>query len=62
MDGTRQEMTKSKYDAMARMNNAKSNQWKRFNLDGKLTNLLETLSTLHGGLEQVSGVLLGENF
>lgn len=29
MDGTRQEMTASKYDAMARLNDAKTSQWKR---------------------------------
>jgi hypothetical protein len=59
LDGTRQEMTKSKYDAMARLNNAKGNQWKRFSLDRKLTNMLEKLSTLHGGPEQESSILLG---
>jgi hypothetical protein len=57
MGGTRQGMTRSNYDAMTRMNDAESNQWKRFNLDGKLTNLLETLSTLHRGPEQGNGVL-----
>jgi hypothetical protein len=61
MNGTRQEMSKSKCNAMARLNNAKSNQWKRFDLHGKLTNILETLSTLHGGPWQASRVLVRES-
>lgn len=48
LDGTRQEMTTSKYDAMAKLNNAKSNQWKRFDLDGKLTSMMKTLGAIHG--------------
>lgn len=43
LDGTRQEMTSSKYDAMAKLNDAKSNQWKRFDLDGKLTSMMKAL-------------------
>ncbi|TVY76004.1 hypothetical protein LSUE1_G005491 [Lachnellula suecica] len=45
-DGTRQEMTASTYDAMARFNDAKTSQWKRFDLDTKLTTMLESLTTL----------------
>ncbi|KAI9732260.1 MAG: hypothetical protein M1818_007579 [Claussenomyces sp. TS43310] len=41
MDGTRKEMTSTKYDAMARMNDAKSNQWQRFDLDSKLRAILD---------------------
>lgn len=48
LDGTRQEMTTSKYDAMAKLNDAKSNQWKRFDLDGKLTSMMKTLGAIHG--------------
>lgn len=36
-------MTSSKYDAMAKLNDAKSNQWKRFDLDGKLTSMMKAL-------------------
>ena len=36
-------MTNSKYDAMAKLNDAKSNQWKRFDLDGKLTSMMKAL-------------------
>lgn len=49
VDGTRQEMTSSKYDAMARLNDAKSNQWKRFDLDGKLKCMMKSLSAMTGG-------------
>lgn len=50
LDGTRQEMTNSKYDAMAKLNDAKSNQWKRFDLDGKLTSMMKALGAgvVHG--------------
>ncbi len=48
LDGTRMEMTHSKYDAMAKLNDAKSNQWKRFDLDGKLTSMMKTLGAIHG--------------
>ena len=49
LDGTRQEMTTSKYSQMAKLNDAKSNQWKRFDLDGKLTHMMETLGAMPTG-------------
>ena len=52
MDGTRQEMTASKYDAMKKLNDAKSNQWRRFNLDSKLATMMQRLRILQGGPEQ----------
>ncbi|KAL2068400.1 hypothetical protein VTL71DRAFT_16498 [Oculimacula yallundae] len=45
-DGTRQEMTASKYDAMARHHDSKSSQWKRFDLQGKLTTMMQSLTSL----------------
>jgi hypothetical protein len=52
VDGTRQEMTASKYDVMKKLNEAKSNQWRRFNLDAKLTTMMQRLRILQGGPEQ----------
>ncbi|PMD43585.1 hypothetical protein L207DRAFT_300657 [Hyaloscypha variabilis F] len=45
-NGTRQYMTASKYDAMAR-NDAKLS-WKRFDLEGKLSSMMKNLTTLPG--------------
>ncbi|KAH7321941.1 hypothetical protein BKA65DRAFT_568848 [Rhexocercosporidium sp. MPI-PUGE-AT-0058] len=45
-DGSRQEMTASKYDAMARHHDSKTSQWKRFDLQGKLTTMMQSLSSL----------------
>jgi hypothetical protein len=48
LDGSRQEMTSSKYDVMAKLNGAKSNQWRRFDLDGQLTKMMKSLGAIHG--------------
>lgn len=40
-DGTRKETTATKYDTMARMNDAKSNHWQRFDLKNKLRAILD---------------------
>ena len=45
-DGKRLEMSPQRELAMNRQNDAKSNQWQRFNLDEKLTDMLESLITL----------------
>ncbi|KAL5319974.1 hypothetical protein ACEPPN_013033 [Leptodophora sp. 'Broadleaf-Isolate-01'] len=45
-DGSRQEMTASKYDAMARHHDSKTSQWKRFDLQGKLTTMMQSLTSL----------------
>ena len=55
MDGTRQEMTASKYDAMEKLGNAKSNQWQRFSLDNKLAAMMQRLRILQGDPEQNEG-------
>jgi hypothetical protein len=53
MDGTRQEMTAQKYDAMKKLNDGKSShQWRRFNLDGKLATMMQKLRILQGGPDQ----------
>lgn len=41
-------MTASKYEAMARTNDSKTNQWKRLDLDAELTGLVQGLSVLSG--------------
>jgi hypothetical protein len=41
-------MTASKYEAMARTNESKTNQWKRLDLDAELTGLVQGLSVLSG--------------
>ncbi|OWP02652.1 hypothetical protein B2J93_6485 [Marssonina coronariae] len=48
VDGSRQEMTASKYDAMARHNDSKSSQWKRYDLQDKLTTMMQSLTSLTG--------------
>lgn len=48
LNGTRQEMTALKYEAMARTEAPKSNQWKRFDLEDELTGLVHGLSNLSG--------------
>ncbi|KAK0099613.1 hypothetical protein ONS96_008113 [Cadophora gregata f. sp. sojae] len=45
-DGSRQEMTASTYDAMARHHDTKTSQWKRFDLHGKLTTMMQSLTSL----------------
>ncbi|CZT46469.1 uncharacterized protein RSE6_06897 [Rhynchosporium secalis] len=45
-DGTRQEMTASKYDAMARHHDSRASQWKRFDLQEKLTTMMKSLTSL----------------
>ena len=54
LNGSRQEMTASKYEAMARTEDPKSNQWKRFDLDGELTGLVHGLSNLSGAPPVIS--------
>lgn len=54
LNGTRQEMTASKYEAMARTEDPKSNQWKRFDLDGELTGLVHGLANLSGAPPVIS--------
>ena len=49
-------MTSSKYDAMAKLNDAKSNQWKRFDLDGKLTSMMKSLGAAEVAGQHVTGV------
>lgn len=52
-DGTRQEMTAQKYDAMKKLHDGKSNHpWRRFNLDSKLATMMQRLRILQGGPEQ----------
>jgi len=48
-DGTRQDMTASKYDAMAR--NDAELSWKRFDIEGKLSSMMKNLTTLPGAPE-----------
>ncbi|KAI9049289.1 hypothetical protein LZ554_007135 [Drepanopeziza brunnea f. sp. 'monogermtubi'] len=48
IDGSRQEMTASKYHAMARHHDSKTSQWKRYDLQGKLTTMMQSLTTLTG--------------
>lgn len=47
-------MTASKYEAMARTEDPKSNQWKRFDLDGELTGLVHGLANLSGAPSVIS--------
>lgn len=49
IDGTRKEMNAAKYDAMTRINDAASNQWKRFALDGSLSKMMKNITNLQGG-------------
>lgn len=46
MDGMRQEITDMTYDTMVRMNDSTTNLWKRFDLDPRLTTMMESLTTL----------------
>lgn len=54
-------MTASKYEAMARTESPKSNQWKRFDLDGELTGLVHGLSNLSGAPSVISPPALNRN-
>ena len=45
LDGSRQEMTESKYEAMARASEVKHNQWKRLDSD---TNLAKAMGSISG--------------
>jgi hypothetical protein len=55
-DGTRQEMTAQKYDAMMKLSDGKSSyQWRRFNLDGKLATMMQRLRILQGGPNEGEG-------
>ncbi|KAF8866037.1 hypothetical protein BDZ45DRAFT_796270 [Acephala macrosclerotiorum] len=51
-NGERREMTNSTYDAMARFEAIKSSQWKRFDLDGSITEIMQNLNTLPGAPDQ----------
>lgn len=46
MDGTRQEMRSMKDDTTVRRSDARTNRWRRFELDARLTTMMETLTTL----------------
>ena len=48
LNGTRQEMTALKYEAMARTEAPKPNHWKRFDLEVGLNGLVHRLSNLSG--------------
>jgi hypothetical protein len=54
LSGSRQEMTASKYEAMARTEEPRSNQWKRFDLDCEMTGLVHDLSILSGAPAVIS--------
>ncbi|KAG0648420.1 hypothetical protein D0Z07_5263 [Hyphodiscus hymeniophilus] len=54
LNGTRQEMTNSKYEAMARTEDPKSNQWKRFDLGVELNGMINGLTNLSGAPSAIS--------
>lgn len=47
LDGSCQEMASFKYDAMVKLEDDKSNQWKWFDLDAKLTRIVKSLRAIH---------------
>ena len=44
LDGSRQEMTESKYEAMARASENKHNQWRRLDSETNLVNVMGNMS------------------
>jgi hypothetical protein len=55
LNGSRQEMTASKYETMAaRTNDSKTNHWKRLDLDSELTDLVQGLSVLRGAPSNIT--------
>jgi len=64
LDGSRQEMTESKYEAMARANEVKHNQWRRLDSEtnlisvmGNISDQTEVLKCEHARLARDLGLL-----